>query len=316
MIKPGRLNPGDTIGIISPASPPPDPDAIDRACRTLERLGFKPRLSTHARRRRGFLAGTDRQRSADLMKMFADPRVKAILCVRGGYGSTRLLSALDFRVIRANPKIFVGYSDVTALHCALLTRANLVCFHGPMLNSDFAKDSMPEFTLDGFLRTLTRTAPPGSICQGYNGGTIEVLCRGTASGPLVGGNLSLLCALIGTPWQPSFRGKILFFEDIEEPPYRFDRMLTHVLHSGLLQQVCGVAVGLNRNCVDPKAKDAKEYRQTVEDVLRERLRPLKVPVVLGLPFGHVPDNATLPLGAQATLDAVKGDLRITEPAVT
>src|SRR2546430_13108712 len=136
-----------------------------------------------------------------------------------------------------------------------------------------------------------------------------------ASGQLIGGNISLLCTTLGTPFQPSFKNKILFFEDLQEVPYRFDRMLTHLLNAGLLQQVAGIAVGINANCFDPKAKRAREYRQTVEDVLTERLLPLKVPVVIGLPFGHIALNATLPIGVRATLDAVKGDLTITEPAV-
>jgi muramoyltetrapeptide carboxypeptidase len=315
IIKPCRLYPGDTIGIISPASPPPDTDTIDRARAALDHLGFKTKLGPNALRRRGFLAGTDRQRAADLMRMFRDPEVRAILCLRGGYGTSRILDRLDYRLIRSNPKILVGYSDITALHCALLTRAGLVSFHGPMLNSDFAREELSEFTLGGFLRTLMGPFVPGSICRGYKDQTVTILRRGVATGQLVGGNLSLLCTTIGTSYQPSFKRKILFFEDLEEPPYRFDRMLTHLLNAGLLQQVNGIAIGLNRNCVDPKAKESSEYRQTVEDVLRERLLPLKVPVVLGLPFGHVRENATLPIGLRARLDAVEGDLMITESAV-
>jgi len=139
--------------------------------------------------------------------------------------------------------------------------------------------------------------------------------RGRASGQLIGGNLSLICTAIGTPWLPSFRNKILFLEDLDEAPYRFDRMLTHLLNAGLLQQVAGLAIGINENCEDPNSHKTKEYRQTLDDVLTERLLPLKVPMITGLPFGHVPYNATLPMGLRATLDATKGDLVITEPAV-
>lgn len=313
--KPRRLNYGDTIGILAPASAPPNPETIDRSVEVLARLGFKARLAPHARKRWGFLAGSDRERAADLMRMFADPQVKAIVCVRGGYGTARLLSLLDYRAIRARPKIFVGYSDITSLHCAFLKKSNLVSFHGPMLNSDFVKDNFPEFTLQSFLRTLMQPVAPGSICQGYNKKTVAILHGGIASGPLVGGNICILCASLGTPYQPSFRNAILFFEDLDEVPYRFDRMLTQLLNAGLLQQVAGIAVGINKNCTDPKAKKAKEYRQTLEDVFRERLLPLKVPVVSGLPFGHIPFNATLPIGVRVTLDANQGDLRVTEPAV-
>jgi len=247
--------------------------------------------------------------------MFGDPQIRAIMCVRGGYGTARLLPLLDYRLIRANAKIFIGYSDITSLHCAFLKQANLVSFHGPMLHSDFENEDVPDFTLQNFLKVLMRPRAAGSICQDYRGKTISVLRRGEASGRLLGGNLSLLCSTLGTPYQPSFRDKILFFEDLEEPPYRFDRMLTQLLNASVLQQVAGVAVGVNRNCRDPKAKKSREYRQTVEDVLAERLLPLSVPVVLGLPFGHVPLNSTLPVGVRAVLDGVKGDLLIAEAAV-
>jgi len=312
---PERLNSGDTIGIIAPASAPPDPTNIDRSVAALQRLGFKPKLAPNARKRWGFLAGNDRDRAGDLMKMFTDRNVKAIICVRGGYGTARLLPRLDYRTIRANPKIFLGYSDITSLHCAFLVKANLVSFHGPMLNSDFIKKELPDFTLQSCLKTLMQPSPPGSIRDGYRQKTISILRGGKVSGRLIGGNITLLCATLGTPYQPSFKNGILFFEDLDEVPYRFDRMLTQLLNAGLLQQVAGIAIGINANCKDPKAKRAKEYRQTLEDVFKERLVPLKVPIVAGLPFGHIPMNATLPVGVRATLDAIKGDLIITEPAV-
>jgi muramoyltetrapeptide carboxypeptidase len=312
---PPRLNYGDTIGVIAPASAPPDPKSIDRSVAVLEHLGFKARLAPHVRKRWGFLAGSDRDRAGDLMKMFTDRKVRAVICVRGGYGTARLLPLLDYQAIRAHPKIFIGYSDITSLHCAFLTRSNLVAFHGPMLNSDLLKQDCPEFTLQSFLKTLTQPSAPGSIRDGYKAKTVAILRRGVASGPLIGGNLSLLCATLGTPYQPPFKNRILFFEDLDEAPYRFDRLLTQLFNAGLLQQVAGIAIGINANCHDPKARKAHEYRQTVADVLRDRLLPLKVPVVSGLPFGHIPLNATLPVGVRATLDAVKGDLSIDEPAV-
>lgn len=313
--KPERLNEGDTVGIVAPASPLPDPKNIDRSVAALERLGFKPRLAPHARARWGFLAGSDRDRAADIMDMFSGKRVRAIICLRGGYGAARLLPLLDYGIIRANPKIFLGYSDITSLHCAFLVKARLVSFHGPMLNSDFINDTMPECTLSGLLRTLMQPVAPGSICNGYDKKSVEVFKRGRASGELLGGNISILCTTLGTPYQPSFKRKILFFEDLDEVPYRFDRMLTHLLNAGVLQQVAGVAIGINKNCIDPKAKKCKEYRQTVEDVFKERLGPLRVPVVVGLPFGHVPCNVTLPIGVRVTLDANIGDLIIDEEAV-
>ncbi len=316
LIKPEHLAYGDTVGLVAPASAPPDPKNIDRSVAALEKLGFRAKLAPNVRRRWGFLAGSDRERAGDLMRMFTDRKVKAIICVRGGYGTARLLPLLDYGVIRAHPKIFVGYSDITSLHCAFLVKAGLVSFHGPMLNSDLIKESLPDFTLRAFLRTLMEPVAPGSISHGYRGNTVSVLQKGAASGPLIGGNLSILCAGLGTPFLPSFKKAILFFEDLDEVPYRFDRMLTQLLNAGLLQQVAGIAVGINKNCKDPKARAAKEYRQTLADVLKERLRPLKVPIVSGLPFGHIPYNATLPVGVRATLDAARGDLWITEPGVS
>jgi len=322
-IKPPRLNYGDTIGIVAPSSAPPDPKAIDRSVEVLKQLGFKPKLAKNVRKRWGFLAGTDQERAADLMSMFADRKVNAIICVRGGYGSARLLPWLDYKTIRANPKIFIGYSDITSLHCAFLKHSNLISFHGPMLNSDFIKKGFPEFTLESFLRILMHPEPAGSIRFGgiidaKKGGHTETpaaIRSGRAKGELIGGNISLLCASLGTPYQPSFKNKILFLEDLDEVPYRYDRMLTQLLNAGLLQQVAGIAIGVNADCFDPNAKGCKEYRQTLHDVFKERLLPLKVPVVENLPFGHIPINATLPVGVRAMLDGNKADLVITEAAV-
>lgn len=329
LIRPPRLNPGDTLGIIAPASAPPDPKNVARAIAVLERLGYKTKLAPNVHQRLGYLAGSDRDRASDLMRMFTDKKVNAILCVRGGYGTARLLPLLDYRAIRANAKIFVGYSDITSLHCAFLTKAGLVSFHGPMLNSDFATKVLPDFTVQSFLRTLASHLPlPAkrgegrgeghsiNIANGYAEKTVTILRRGIARGQLIGGNLALLCTLIGTPWQPSFKNAILFLEDVGEAPYRWDRMLTHLLNCGLLQQVAGIAIGLNADCEDPQAKTAKEYRQTLAEVLRDRLLPLKIPIVTGLPFGHVPTNATLPVGIRAELDANHGALRLLESGVS
>ncbi|HSY19844.1 MAG TPA: LD-carboxypeptidase [Candidatus Acidoferrales bacterium] len=314
LLKPDRLNFGDTIGIIAPASAPPDPKAIDRAAAALERFGFKPKLAKNVRARLGFIAGTDRERATDVMAMFTDKKVKGMICIRGGYGAGRILDRLDYGLIRRNPKILSGYSDITALHGALLKHANLLSIHAPMLNGALADPKVPEFTKKSFFRTVMEAKPSGSICQGYTGKTVFTLHRGVAEGRLVGGNLSLICASLGTPFAPSFKGKILFFEDISELPYRLDRLLTQLWNAGIFNQVAGVAVGVNADCDGPKGK-VKEYRQNGADVVKERLSTLKVPVVIGLPFGHVDLNATIPVGARARLDANQGDLIITESAV-
>jgi muramoyltetrapeptide carboxypeptidase len=316
LLKPAALQPGDVVGIIAPASAPPDPKAVDRAIGQVEWLGFTPKLGRHVRARHGFLAGGDRERAGDLMRMFLDARVKGIICLRGGCGTARLLERLDYAAIRRNPKVFAGYSDITTLHCALSKRTGLVTFHSPMLNEGLGRPDFPKFSVDSFLRTVTEARPAGSIASCYpEASEIEIVRRGVAKGRLIGGNLSVLVNLLGTPYQPELRGRILFLEDVNEAPYRIDRMLTHLLNAGVLQQVAGVAVGVNRDCVDPVAKTKREYRQTMEDVIRERLKPLRVPVVMGLPFGHQRLNVTLPVGVRATLDANKGDLIVEESAV-
>lgn len=315
LFKPPHLEPGDVVGIVAPASPPPDPKAVDRVVAQVKQLGFRPKLGRYARARFGFLAGSDRDRASDLMAMFGDHSVKGIICLRGGYGTARLLNRLDYAFIRRHPKVVAGYSDITSLHCALAVKANLVSFHAPMLNEGLGSSKFPSFSNRSFLRTVGQPEAAGSICIGYRRKTVATVRRGVVEGRLFGGNLSVLATTIGTPFQPRFQNGILFFEDIREEPYKLDRLLTHLKNAGLLQQVAGVAVGVNQNCEDPKAATASEYRQSAADVLKERLKPLGVPVVSGLPFGHQPMNATLPIGVQARLDANLGDLVITEPAV-
>jgi muramoyltetrapeptide carboxypeptidase len=303
------------VGIIAPASPPPDPQAVDRAVAQVERLGFTPKLGRHVRQRHGYLAGSDRDRAADLMAMFAHPKVKGIICLRGGYGTARLLDRLDFAVIRQNPKVFAGYSDLTTLHCAFQKHAGLVTFHSPMLNEGLGTAQFPDLSNQFFLRAVGAAQPLGSICEGCQRPTLHTIRRGSATGRLLGGNLALLVTTLATPIQPGFRDRILFLEDIDERPYRIDRMLTHLLNAGVLQQVAGIAIGISVNCEEAKAGRTREYRQSSADVWEERLKPLGVPVLTGLPFGHQPLNVTLPVGVRARLDATRGDLVITESAV-
>jgi muramoyltetrapeptide carboxypeptidase len=245
LLKPERLCFGDTVGIIAPASAPPDPKAVDRAAVALEKFGFKPKPGKNIRARHGFLAGSDRGRAADVMQMFTDKKVKAVICLRGGDGSSRILDRLDYGVIRRNPKILAGYSDITSLHCALIKKVNLISMHAPMLLRGLEEKDLPEFTRNSFFRTIMVVKPAGSICTGYDKKTVSILRGGVAEGRLIGGNLTVLCAVIGTPFAPAFNRKILFFEDVGEKPYRLDRMLTQLLNAGILGKVAGVAVGVN-----------------------------------------------------------------------
>jgi len=315
LLRPPRLQPGDVIGLAAPASPLPQPADLDRAVARLEQLGFRVLPARHLLCRNGYLAGTDRQRAADLHQLVRNRRVKAILSLRGGYGSARILPLLDYQMFRDHPKIVVGYSDLTALHCALLTCAGLVSFHGPMVGSEFARPDLPEFTLQSFLRQLGRAEPYGSLVRDCPVCTPRVLRCGRATGPLLGGNLSVLVSTLGTPWQPDFRGRILFLEEVGEPPYRVDRLLTQLLNAGLLQQVAGIAVGMCVPSQEPAPGPGQNLQPALEQVWKERLGPLRKPVVIGLPFGHMPWNATLPVGVRAELDARRGDLIVLEPGV-
>ena len=206
-IKPARLRHGDTVGVVAPASASPHADAFERSVAALEKLGFKPKLAANVGGRLGFLAGTDEARAADLMSMFADPEVRAIICLRGGYGSARLLSLLDFEVIKRNPKILAGYSDITSLHCALHVKANLISFHAPMLDAALAHPDLPAFTRQSLLKTIMEPAPAGALSAGCEIKTAVTLRGGVASGELIGGNLSVLVTTLGTPFQPCFKGK-------------------------------------------------------------------------------------------------------------
>lgn len=311
LTKPPALEAGDSVALVAPASPPLAPDVISRTRERLETLGFKVVVGKRCGQRSGFLAGSDRDRLSDLHTAFSRSSVKAIFCVRGGYGVGRILGAVDFKRLVTQPKIVVGCSDVTALLCGGLVRAGTVMFHGPMGQS-LTDSSCPDFTWNSLLVTLMkRDTALGSITRGYNRTQVEGLRRGKVTAQLVGGNLTVLLSLLGTPFFPSLKNKIVCLEDVSEKPYRIDRMLTQLLSVGAFDEVAGFAFGSFKDC-EYAATSSCEKMQTVREVLVERLHRLGKPIVLGLPFGHNPHNSTLPLGVRATLDGTKGDLIIEE----
>jgi muramoyltetrapeptide carboxypeptidase len=312
--KPPRLQKGDSVLIIAPASPPSSEDIVTKASAYLSDAGFHVVIGANARERNGFLAGLDSQRLADLTEAFSSPSIKAIFCLRGGYGSGRIINALPFQELGKHPKIFIGSSDLTSILCGCALDGHIHSFHGPTLES-LISDSCQKFTATSMMQTITgHPESVGSILRGYQGTTpIESLSPGITTGRLVGGNLSLLASLIGTRFFPSFDDSILFLEDVAEAPYRIDRLLTQLLNVGALQRVRGFALGLFERC-EYRPSEARN-RQTLRDVLVERLTPLGKPIVVGLPFGHSPYNVTLPVGALATLDADAGDLAIDEMPV-
>ena len=316
IIKPRQLNKGDTIGLITPSS------AISRVAfeNTLENmseLGFRVKYSPNMRVRKGFLAGTDFQRAADLHAMFADPEVQGIFCARGGYGSARLLPLLNYNLIKANPKVFIGYSDITALHFGILNKTGLLTFHGPVGASEFS-----DFTSRCFEKVVLKGKDKVKVEQAREDSEREedqyklrVISEGKCEGRLVGGNLSLVSSLAGTPYDLDFSGKIIFLEEVGESPYRVDRMLTQLLLAGKLQSAAGIALGVFNDCDDKPTDPDFGDTTSLWEVLTDRLGGLDIPVIYGLSFGHVKNNATLPMAVNAELDTSNARLTLLEEAV-
>jgi muramoyltetrapeptide carboxypeptidase len=296
-IKPARLKEGDRIGILAPAGPVLQAE-IQRGLNFLESRGFEPVCSPHLFDREGYLAGEDKARLKDLHAMFRDRTIKAVLCARGGYGTHRILQNLDYPLLSRNPKIFVGYSDITALLIALFKKSGIITIHGPMLR-DLLKGEGRNATLLIKLMTsdelVTVNFPSGTAVK-----------KGRAEGVVLGGNLSLICHLIGTPFLPAFKGKLLFLEERGEPLYRIDRMLTHLLLTGELEKCAGLMVGTFEECEDPAS---------VIDLVRERCSKLHMPILTGFPVGHGMENVPLPIGARAVLDTGTMSLEFKEPCV-
>jgi muramoyltetrapeptide carboxypeptidase len=313
-VKPPRLRAGDTVGLIEPAGFTDDTFDLEPVKQNIIAMGLKPKPSRHLTDRYGYLAGKDADRAADVNDMYADPDVKAIFAVRGGWGCARILPYLDFARIRANPKLLIGYSDITALHLAFAARAGFTTIHGPVASSGWNRFSWDYFravAFDG--ATPTFTNPVGTedrLVQRI--GSIRTFGAGKATGRLLGGNLTVLAALMGTPWMPDFTGAILFIEDIGEQPYRIDRMLTQLALGGVLGKLAGVVFG---QCTDCGPAGASYGGFTLSDVLDQHLRPLGIPVFQGAQFGHVASQFSLPVGAMAEMDADAGTIRLLEPAV-
>jgi muramoyltetrapeptide carboxypeptidase len=267
-------------------------------------------VGRHASRGYGYLAGTDSERLDDLHAMFRDPRVRMIMALRGGYGSSRLLSAIDYRSIARTPKILTGFSDLTALQLALWKKCRLVTFHGPMLGSDFGGRIDP-FTEEHFWRLITSPSVPERLPR-VRSATSAMLAGGRATGRLVGGNLSLIVSLLGTPFQPSFNACILFFEEVGEEPYRIDRMLTHLRNAGILRRLHGIVSGQFNDC---GPKDPHRPSLSLRKILAETAEQSGAPFLSNLPFGHVRRKLTLPIGVRAGLDPEHGTLDLLEAAV-
>ncbi len=305
-----KLQWGDTIGLIAPAGVIREEGAIQRAAAETERMGFRVKLGRSVHGHYGYLAGDDASRAADINDMFRDDTVDAIICLRGGYGAMRLLDRIDYDLIRRNPKIFMGFSDITALHIALLERAGLVTFHGPMAASNWADGPLEPFTKEQMFRALMNGAPLGDIPNPPDFPR-QTVVHGVCEGQLVGGNLSLVASLLGTPWELDAKGRILFLEEIGENTYCVDRMLTQLRLSGKLEDCAGIVLGNFNNC----QVEYEQFGCTLEEVVRDVIVPCGKPVFSGLRCGHCRPNLTLPFGVMCRMDAEKCTLTALEAAV-
>ena len=308
------LRPGGTIGVPAPASPYHNRSEVLRGVEWWESKGYKVKLGRNVFARDTYVAGSPEGRAQDLMDMFTDDEVDVVHSFQGGYGAAQTIPYLDFDAIRANPKPFIGYSDITALHTALRHYTELVTFYGPGLAGVNDKETKP-FTQERLLSALTSEGPLGEVPPDPKNKYIRSFGGGTVSAPMVGGCLWLLCQAIGTPWQPDFAGKVFFFEDVEAPPWYIDGFLNQMRQAGMLDEVVGVVVGELEKC--DWSEERPEFPQTlsIEDVLERYIEPLGVPALYGYPLGHGERLCTIPLGVSVTLNGNSRTLTIEEPAL-
>ncbi len=310
-IKPNRISKNATIGIVSPASRPLDEAIYRQGISYLENFGYHVIESKHVLDKRGYLAGADVDRAADLNDMFRDPTIDAIICSRGGYGAPRIIDQIDFDAIRKNPKIFIGYSDITSLNLAIWQQTGLVTFSGAMVAVEMGRGIDP-FTEQHFWRMLTNAEPIGLLPNPPDD-PVTIFNPGRAEGRLLGGCLSLINVLLGTPYCPDFKDAILFIEDIDEEPYRVDRYLAQFKLAGILDQVAGIVVG---QFVDCEPKDLEKPSLTLDEIFHDYFDQLNIPIMMNFAYGHGPIKHIMPIGVHAILDTDQNGLMITESAVT
>jgi len=309
-LKPRKLKKGDVVGLISPASPPTEPALIERGVKYIEGMGYRTILGKNVGKVRGYLAGTDEERIDDIHQMFSDKNVKAIFCLRGGYGAFRLLDKIDYKLIKNNPKTFVGFSEITALQMTFLSKAKLISFAGPMVIPNFLKE-IDSFTEENFWRAITSTKKNRKINLADNEVIFEKSSLKT-SGRIVGGNLAVFTSLLGTNFLPNLKNKILLIEEISEPPYKIDRMLNQLRLNKVFEDVSGIILGDFLDCYE---SDKNKKSLLLNEVLIDYFKYLKIPVIQNFPFGHSKKILTLPIGTSVKLDLRKGMLELSEAGV-
>lgn len=305
-----RLRQGDTIGFVAPSGAVRTEGAIERAAAEAGKAGFRVKLGESCGKKYGYLSGTDEVRARDVNRMFLDDEVDAVMCVRGGYGTTRMLDLLDYEAIAAHPKVFIGFSDITAMHIAMLQRANLVTFHGPMGVADWTQEMHP-FSYASMMRAIGAAEPMGELVNAPDYPARETVNPGRAQGMLVGGNLTLITSLLGTPYELDTKGRLIFIEEVGERTYCIDRMLTQLRLAGKFDDCAGVIFGDFADC----PVEYEQFGLTLGEIIRDVVAPCGKPVVTGLQSGHCTPKLTLPLGVRCRLDAKARTLTVLEAAV-
>lgn len=311
--KPARLQAGQRVGLIAPGSSISE-EGLQDAIRNLEKLGLEVELGKHIRASRGYTAGTDQERLADLHEMFSRTDIDAVWCVRGGYGCSRLLPQIDYKLIQKNPKLLIGYSDITALLNAIYEQTGLVGMHGPV-----GASTQTDYTMQQFEGVVMKVNPSYTIqlsetnlAEADTEFQPYVIRAGRAEGVLVGGNLSLLAAMAGTTYQPKVKGRLVFIEDVGEKPYRLDRMLTQLRQAYRLEEAAGIALGIFSGC----EADEDDLSLTLKECLMDRLGDLSMPIMYGYSFGHISNQCTLPIGISARMDTAAQTITLLESSVS
>lgn len=309
-ILPPKLHPGDTIALIAPASTPATQERIDGGIKYLEKRGYRVVLGKHVSDVHGYLAGTDDARLEDLNGFIRNPNVRGIFAIRGGYGTPRILEGVDYAALKRDPKVIVGYSDLTALQLAIFARTNMVTFSGPMAGVEMWKEIDP-FTESHFWG-MVEGRTERVVLRNPTDHPARVLRGGTAEGTLIGGNLSLLQCLIGTQYLPALYGAVLAIEDVDEAPHRVDRMLAQLKNAGALSDASAVLYGQFTDCVP---SDPSKPFLNIDQVLEDYVSAMRGPVLKDMMFGHIPQKFTLPLGVRVRVDASKGEVEVVERVV-